>query len=205
MRTPAKTALASYFINSIALPTVGHANTNTAPRHHNVLNGTRSLVGSNVDRIAPNTVHKIDWASLLTKTNMWRESKKAGDRVERLAEVFRCVAPSPTVRIECEIALHEMDTQGQDGDNGCGRGLVGEEQAADVVVGAAEKFVLAWEVSDNATSRKAPVMGESTLTPPPPRRSAILQKIMANVSAKTLLVFPGCRCLQRRLHRRDCR
>lgn len=166
MRTPAKTALASCFINSATLPTAGHANTSTAVHQHDMLFETRSLDGSDVDHIAPENADNVDRARLLTETNMWRESKKAGDLAGRLAEVFRCVAPTPTVRIESEIALHEMDTQGGHDDNGGGGGLPDEEQAADVVGVAAEDFVLAWEVRGNAISRKASVMGESTMTPP---------------------------------------
>lgn len=71
---------------------------------------------------------------------VWRTAR--GTRPARLAEVFRCVAPPHTVRIECEIILHESLSRtggGRDGDGGAG----GHN-------GTWDDFVFAWEVSTGA-------------------------------------------------------
>ena len=65
---------------------------------------------------------------------VWRVAR--GSRRARLAEVLRCVVPPHTVRIECEILLHEA-LSGRDGDAGAG---VSQS-------GTWDDFVFAWEVS----------------------------------------------------------
>lgn len=81
----------------------------------------------------------------------WRGTNKPGDRLARLAEVFRCVAPPHTVRIECVLHLHDAmgmaERGGGDRDAG-GRGGGGGRVAAagGDRGGMWDDFVLAWEV-----------------------------------------------------------
>lgn len=72
------------------------------------------------------------------KHEVWRAAR--GTRPARLAEVFRCVVPPHSVRIECEILLHESlnrTSRGRDGDGGASGGQNGTW----------DDFVFAWEVS----------------------------------------------------------
>lgn len=54
---------------------------------------------------------------------MWRGVNKFGDRLARLAEVFRCVGPPHTVRIDSEILLFDaLARRGEEGGQGGGGG-----------------------------------------------------------------------------------
>eukprot|EP00903_Cladosiphon_okamuranus_P007230 g7017.t1 len=69
---------------------------------------------------------------------VWRTSR--GTRPTRLAEVFRCVVPPHTVRIESEIILHESRSRtggGRDGEGGTGGGHNNS--------GTWDDLVFAWE------------------------------------------------------------
>ena len=87
---------------------------------------------------------------LLGVADTWRGANKPGDRLARLAEVFRCVAPPHTVRIECDLHLHDamgkVERGGRDRGTG-GVGAGGRVAATDGDrVGMWDDFVLAWEV-----------------------------------------------------------
>lgn len=69
---------------------------------------------------------------------VWRATR--GTRPARLAEVFRCVIPPHTVRIECEILLHESLSRTGGGRDGGGSAGSGHN-------GTWDDFVFAWEVS----------------------------------------------------------
>lgn len=93
----------------------------------------------------------------------WRVVNKPTDRLARLSEVFCCVRPPHTLRIECEIMLHDaLRREGQDQEKGGGgSGGSGGGGGGDRVAVAADKrrgrmwddFVLAWEVRGRVDSR----------------------------------------------------
>lgn len=86
---------------------------------------------------------------------MWRGSNKFGDRLARLAEVFRCVRPPHTLRIDSEILLFDaLAKGGEGGRQGCGGGGVGGGRGATNTVvdrgGPWDDLVHAWEVRAGA-------------------------------------------------------
>lgn len=82
---------------------------------------------------------------------MWRGSNKFGDRLARLAEVFRCVRPPHTLRIDSEILLFDsLAKGGEGGRQGFGGGGGGGGRGATNTVvdrgGPWDDLVHAWEV-----------------------------------------------------------
>lgn len=94
----------------------------------------------------------------LRDARMWREPTKASDKLGRLAEVFRCVGPPHTLRIESEFAVVDAMRNGHE-DGALRRGAWGAVGGAvsdsGMVSGAAmdesrggvwDDLVSAWEV-----------------------------------------------------------
>lgn len=87
---------------------------------------------------------------------VWRVAR--GTRLARLAEVFRCIVPPHTVRIECEILLHESLSRtggGRDWDVGAGGAHSGTW----------DDFVFAWEVSWHRLCARHTIEGALRLAP----------------------------------------
>lgn len=160
MRTPARSVFASCLNDNVTVKATEHANSGsssgTVMHQHATLQGKeiRRKRGGRAGRAPAGAADAFHWSDDISLDSIgsgWREANKAGDRVARLAEVFRWVGPPHSVRIESEIMLHDIIGR----DEGRGGGGVGADGwgggdvdgcATSAPAGTADNFVHMWEV-----------------------------------------------------------
>lgn len=177
MRTPARSLGASCLNGNHTAKATEHANEDSSDmimHKHVTLQGKerRRKRGGGAGVAPPGTMDALHWSDdmdLDINGGVWREASKAGDRAARLAEVFQCIRPPHTVRLESEIILHDITARVEDssgggaGDDGWGADDT-DECATGAQVGTADDFVHMWEVRNpiRTASRRAVIVQRKT-------------------------------------------